>query len=141
MADHYVCSFHTYHIHKLTISSSNQGDAEDMFGRFRTSQPDPSSIYCATKWCVFDDIKISQKIVNSRIQERLSAINATTVELLQFHWQDYNDHQYVEAAKLIQTNPGVRNLGLCNFDTVHMEEILDNGVKVVSNQVQVSSAC
>jgi hypothetical protein len=31
----------------------------------------------------------------------------------------------------------VTNLGLCNFDTEHMEELLDNGVHAVSNQVQV----
>ncbi|EHL03256.1 putative 2,5-diketo-D-gluconic acid reductase A [Glarea lozoyensis 74030] len=77
--------------------------------------------------------KIWQIII---INERLSAINATEVELLQFHWQDYDDHQYVEAAKLIEANPHVRNLGLCNFDTVHMNEMLDSGMKVVSNQVQ-----
>lgn len=50
----------------------------------------------------------------------------------------YHDHQYVEAAKLIEQDSRVDNLGLCNFDTEHMDEIIDSGVKVVSNQVQVS---
>ena len=50
----------------------------------------------------------------------------------------YNDHQYIEAARLIEENPKVQSLGLCNFDTQHMDEIIDSGVNVVSNQVQVS---
>lgn len=49
----------------------------------------------------------------------------------------YNDHQYVEAAKLIEQDARVDNLGLCNFDTKHMDEIIESGVKIVSNQVQV----
>lgn len=50
----------------------------------------------------------------------------------------YNDHQYVEACKLIEAHPGVQNLGLCNFDTPRMNEIVESGVTVVSNQVQFS---
>ncbi|EPE28223.1 NAD(P)-linked oxidoreductase [Glarea lozoyensis ATCC 20868] len=118
--------------------ADHYGDAEATFGGFRSSQADSASIFCATKWCVFNHIQVSKDLVDSSINERLSAINATEVELLQFHWQDYDDHQYVEAAKLIEANPHVRNLGLCNFDTVHMNEMLDSGMKVVSNQVQFS---
>lgn len=49
----------------------------------------------------------------------------------------YNDHQYVEAAKLIEKDSRVDNLDLCNFDTEHLDEIIRSGVKVISNQVQV----
>jgi diketogulonate reductase-like aldo/keto reductase len=29
-------------------------------------------------------------------------------------------------------------LGICNFDTKRLEEIIDNGINVATNQVQVS---
>jgi diketogulonate reductase-like aldo/keto reductase len=32
----------------------------------------------------------------------------------------------------------VKEVGLVNFDTEHMDEIIESGVSVVSNQVQVS---
>jgi diketogulonate reductase-like aldo/keto reductase len=44
----------------------------------------------------------------------------------------------VEACKLIEGHPQVQSLGLCNFDSLRMDEILESGVKVVSNQVQFS---
>lgn len=50
----------------------------------------------------------------------------------------YEDHQYVEAARLLEQHPQVQSLGLCNFDTLRMNEIVENGVNVVSNQVQFS---
>lgn len=40
-------------------------------------------------------------------------------------------------AQLVERDPRVSNVGLCNFDTQRMNEILDSGVKIVSNQVQV----
>jgi len=52
--------------------------------------------------------------------------------------QQYADKQYVKAVQLIQDDPRVQSVGLVNFDTTRMEEILDSGVKIVSNQVQFS---
>jgi len=40
-------------------------------------------------------------------------------------------------AQLVERDPRVLNVGLCNFDTKRMNEILNSGVKIVSNQVQV----
>jgi len=118
--------------------ADHYGDAEVIFGQFRSSQPDAHNIYCATKWAVFEPISISKESVAANISERLTNINAEHVELLQFHWQNFDDHQYVEAAKLIEEDPRVDTLGLVNFDTEHMDEILEAGIKAVSNQVQFS---
>ncbi|KAM3069029.1 hypothetical protein ACMFMG_004208 [Clarireedia jacksonii] len=118
--------------------ADHYGDAEVTFGQFRSAQADSEKIYCATKWAVFEPIRVTKEVVDENISERLTAINSTSVELLQFHWQDYNDKQYVQAARLIAEHPSVRDLGLCNFDTEHMEELLENGVNPVSNQVQFS---
>ncbi|CAG8959583.1 hypothetical protein HYFRA_00001485 [Hymenoscyphus fraxineus] len=112
-------------------------DMADHYGQFRSSQPDSEKIYCATKWAVFEPIKVTPEVVAANITER-TALNATSIELLQFHWQDYGDKQYIEASRLLEQDPRISSLGLCNFDTSHMNEIVDHGIKVVSNQVQFS---
>ena len=118
--------------------ADHYGDAEVTFGQFRSAQPDASSIYCATKWAVFEPIQVSKEAVDANVAERLAAIGSSSVELLQFHWQNYDDHQYVEACAFLEAHPQVQSLGLCNFDTARMNEIVEAGVKVVSNQVQFS---
>lgn len=118
--------------------ADHYGDAEVTFGNFRSKQADANHIFCTTKWCIFEPTTITQDVVNAAITERLVNINAERLELLQFHWQDYKDKQYVKAAKMIADDPRVDNLGLCNFDTEHVEEIIESGVNVVSNQVQFS---
>lgn len=50
----------------------------------------------------------------------------------------YDDHQYIDALRLLQKDSRISSLGLCNFDTQRLEEILSAGINVVSNQVQVS---
>ncbi|KAG9242917.1 aldo/keto reductase-like protein [Calycina marina] len=118
--------------------ADHYGDAEVIFGSFRSSQPDASNIACATKYCVFEPTTINKEVVEANITERLSNINADSVELLQLHWQSYDDPQYVKMAQLVKEDPRVLNVGLCNYDTQHMNEVLESGVKIVSNQVQFS---
>ena len=50
----------------------------------------------------------------------------------------YEDAQYIPMAQLVEQDPRVLNVGLCNFDTQRMNEIVESGVHIVSNQVQVS---
>jgi diketogulonate reductase-like aldo/keto reductase len=51
----------------------------------------------------------------------------------------YEDPQYLDALQYLAEDERVRALGLCNFDTQHMEKALAHGVKIHSNQVQVTS--
>lgn len=112
-------------------------------------------MFCATKYCIFEKITITEEVVKANISERLLNINADKVDLLQLHWQSvsfdftpfdyssnrlkYDDPQYIRMAQLVEQDPRVLNVGLCNFDTQRMEEIIQSGVAVVSNQVQASS--
>ena len=63
---------------------------------------------------------------------------------LQFHWQEYSDKGYLTALSHLnelRKEGHIRAIGLCNFDTIHTDEIctqLGPGV-IVSNQVQVCS--
>jgi hypothetical protein len=51
----------------------------------------------------------------------------------------YEDPQYLDALQYLVEDERVRALGLCNFDTQHMEKALAHGVEIHSNQVQVTS--
>lgn len=94
-------------------------------GKFRSTQPDPESIFCATKYCIFQPIAITKEFVEENIAQRVKRINR--VGLLQFHWQDvnylvplsplnsltiskYNGKQYVQALKFIGGYEGVKSV-------------------------------
>ncbi|HEU5488525.1 MAG TPA: aldo/keto reductase, partial [Candidatus Nitrosotalea sp.] len=63
------------------------------------------------------------------------------IDLLQFHWWDYNDTSYLDAlhhlSKLCDEGK-IRHIGLTNFDTSTIEIMSEQGFKLVSNQVQYS---
>ncbi|KAF1830251.1 Aldo/keto reductase [Decorospora gaudefroyi] len=118
--------------------ADHYGDAEVIFGRLRSSLSDPEAIFGATKYCVFHKITVTPAVIRANVTERCQRMSADKVDLLQFHWQDYNDHQYIEALRLLQQDERVRSLGLCNFDTARLQEVVDNDINVVTNQVQFS---
>jgi hypothetical protein len=67
-------------------------------GQFRSAQGNAENIFGATKWAVFQPIHVTKEVVDENIAERLTAIHAKSVDLLQFHWQD------VSLLKLIWNN-------------------------------------
>ncbi|KAF5638851.1 priB-like protein [Fusarium sp. NRRL 25303] len=60
------------------------------------------------------------------------------VDLLQFHWQLWDDTQYIDALQYLAEDKRVARIGLCNFDTEHLERVVESGVKIFTNQVQFS---
>ena len=50
----------------------------------------------------------------------------------------YEDPAYLDALAYLSEDERVEALGLCNFDTEHMERVVKSGVQVHSNQVQAS---
>ena len=63
------------------------------------------------------------------------------LDLVQFHWWDYDVPGYVEAAlelSRLRDKGKIANIGVTNFDVAHLTAILDAGVPVVSMQAQYS---
>ncbi|KAI1615618.1 NADP-dependent oxidoreductase domain-containing protein [Exophiala viscosa] len=118
--------------------ADHYGDAEVLFGKFRASCSRPEFIFGATKLCIFQPTTITKALLHDNITERCHRMSSTTIDLLQLHWQFYDDPQYIEALRLLQNDERVRLLGLCNFDTARMQEILEAGIDIVTNQVQFS---
>ncbi|KAG6332620.1 hypothetical protein ID866_6473 [Astraeus odoratus] len=123
--------------------ADHYGSAEILFGQFRGMLSAPESVIGATKWCVFRPTEPSRAVVAAAVQERITRMRTTSVDLLQFHWQDYSDKGYLTALQILQDlqHEGlISAVGLCNFDAVRTDEIctqLGPGF-IVSNQVQFS---
>ncbi|KAJ4401142.1 hypothetical protein N0V91_008164 [Didymella pomorum] len=118
--------------------ADHYGDAEIIFGRLRSSLSRSEVVFGATKYCVFHKITVAPAVVRANVTERCQRMSADHVDLLQFHWQDYNDHQYIQALQILQEDERVRYLGLCNFDTARLQEVIDSDIDIVTNQVQFS---
>jgi aryl-alcohol dehydrogenase-like predicted oxidoreductase len=75
------------------------------------------------------------------IDRSLRRLGVERLDLVQFHWWDYDVPGYVETALHLQELQGVgkiKHVGVTNFDVPHLREILEAGVPIVSNQVQYS---
>ena len=120
------------------------GPAESLYGDFRNKLRKRSNelekIQGFTKF-VPNPGPMSNSIVTHYIEESLKKMNVNCIDLLQFHWWDYQDISYLDAlshlAKL-QNEGKIKYLGLTNFDTERIKIIIKNNFKIISNQVQFS---
>lgn len=84
---------------------------------------------------------ISKSYVEKIIDRSLTRLGVESLDLVQFHWWDYDIPGYIDALRYLtelQQRKKIHHLGVTNFDTVHLREILGSGVKIISNQIQYS---
>jgi aryl-alcohol dehydrogenase-like predicted oxidoreductase len=123
------------------------GPAEDFIGDFRRKllaskgkEEELTKIQALTKWVPQPRI-ITRSIVDESIQRSLRRMNVSSLDLLQFHWWEYNNPYYMDALKCLSDlrDKGIiKHLGLTNFDTERMQIMVDSDIRIVSNQVQYS---
>jgi len=126
--------------------ADHYGPAEDFIGEFRRKftahygAERLNEIQALTKW-VPRPGRMTRAIVEHAVQISLSRMKVETLDLLQFHWWDYDDTSYLDALKHLadlQREGKIRHLALTNFDTERLRIITDQGIRIVSNQVQYS---
>lgn len=126
--------------------ADHYGPAEDFIGEFRRQLVETrgkealSNLQAFTKW-VPRTGKMTRKWVEENINISLRRMGVDSLDLMQFHWWEYRDKNYLDALKYmaeLQAEGKIKHLALTNFDTEHLKIILDNGIKIVSNQVQFS---
>jgi aryl-alcohol dehydrogenase-like predicted oxidoreductase len=143
-----IQSMFAYHEAGLTTwdLADHYGPAEDFIGIFRrqllTEQGEEalSGLQAFTKW-VPRPGRMTRRIVEENIARSLRRMDVPTLDLLQFHWWDYDDANYLDAlAHLseLRDEGKIRHLGLTNFDTDHLDTLVNHGMRIVSNQVQFS---
>ncbi|QGJ01343.1 hypothetical protein CEK26_002787 [Fusarium fujikuroi] len=52
----------------------------------------------------------------------------------------WDNPQYIDALQYLAEDKRVARIGLCNFDTEHLEHVVESGVKIFTNQVQVGTS-
>jgi aryl-alcohol dehydrogenase-like predicted oxidoreductase len=126
--------------------ADHYGPAEDFIGEFRRQliagrgKDAWDNVQAFTKW-VPRPGRMTRKIVENAIGVSLRRMDVPTLDLLQFHWWDYDDPAYLDALQYLaelQNEGKIRHLALTNFDTEHLKTITDHGIRIVSNQVQFS---
>ena len=126
--------------------ADHYGPAEDFVKIFRERRMTTKGIDSLekvkffTKW-VPRPQNITQEVVQRAIDNSRKRMGLKSLDLLQFHWWDYQDRNYIKAIEYLddlRKNRVISNLGLTNFDTIHVKEFISMGIKIVSNQVQYS---
>jgi aryl-alcohol dehydrogenase-like predicted oxidoreductase len=118
------------------------GPAESYIGEFRKQLPQQELLksQALTKF-VPNPGPMTKSIVEYHIDQSLHKMNTDSLDLVQFHWWDYNNPSYLDALEHLSKlrNEGkIKHLGLTNFDTRRVQIMVENGFKLVSNQVQYS---
>lgn len=126
--------------------ADHYGPAEDFIGAFRQrlraegGEAALAQLQAFTKW-VPRPAPMSRAVVEAAVDRSRSRMQTDQLDLLQFHWWEYRDGRYLDALKHLadlRAAGKLRHVALTNFDTPHLERILESGVPIVSNQVQYS---
>jgi aryl-alcohol dehydrogenase-like predicted oxidoreductase len=122
------------------------GPAEDLIGEFRhrlstlKGKEEMNKTQAFTKW-VPEPSRITRTTANESIEKSLRRMNVSSLDLLQFHWWDYNNPYYMDALRYLfdlRDRGTIKHIGLTNFDTERMQIMLDSDLRIISNQVQYS---
>jgi aryl-alcohol dehydrogenase-like predicted oxidoreductase len=125
--------------------ADHYGPAEDFIGEFRrlAAERGPAAlaeVQAFTKW-VPEPGRMTRRLVETAVDISRRRMAVETLDLLQFHWWDYDDAHYLDALTYLaqlRDEGKIRHLALTNFDTAHLQLILEHGIAIVSNQVQYS---
>ena len=117
---------------------------EELIGRWRATNPSLAKhIQVHTKFVpdLADLASVDRRYVEAGIDRSLARLGVERLDLVQFHWWDYAVPRYVEVAlelKRQQALGKIAHLGVTNFDTPRLQEILSAGVGILAHQLQYS---
>ena len=122
------------------------GPAEEYFGKFRKRLEKQRGIDETKKVQAFTKFvpnpgPMTRPIVEHHIKKSIHRMGVESIDVLQFHWWDYDDTRYLDALyhlSKLRDEGKIRHIGLTNFDTDRIEIMLEQGFKLVSNQIQYS---
>jgi aryl-alcohol dehydrogenase-like predicted oxidoreductase len=117
---------------------------EELIGSFRRAYPALARrVQVHTKFVPdLSDLRtLDRRYVENIIDRSLQRLGMERLDLVQFHWWDLNVPRYVETAfeldRLRQAGK-IAHVGVTNFDTQRLDDIVSAGIPVVSHQLQYS---
>lgn len=126
--------------------ADHYGPAEDFAGEFRRQLAEKggtdalAQILAFTKW-VPRPVAMTRPVVQNAVEVSLRRMDVPCLDLLQFHWWDYQNPGYLDAMSHLadlRDEGRIKHIALTNFDTENMKRVVDHGIQIVSNQVQYS---
>lgn len=136
LADYADAGFDTFDM------ADHYGSAELIAGHFlqhqrgdRANRP-----HVFTKW-VPEPGEMTAQVVRAGVKERLQRLGTGCIDLLQFHWWQYDHPGYLDAMielDQLRQEGLIAHLGVTNFDTNHLRVLVRHGIPIVSNQMSFS---
>ena len=117
---------------------------EELIGGFRAAYPSLAPrIQVHTKFVpdLSDLASVDRRYVEAIIDRSLARLRLERLDLVQFHWWDFSVPRYVETAlELARLSRAgkIAQVGVTNFDTPRLAELIDAGVPVAAHQLQYS---
>jgi len=116
---------------------------EELLGEFRRTLADPEAIQLHTKFVPNKQslADLDDRIIDASIDLSLRKLGVERLDLVQFHWWDYAvdglDRIYQRLLHA-QSTGKIRLLGVTNFNTMKLRELMDQNASIVSMQAQYS---
>ncbi|MFZ4651540.1 MAG: aldo/keto reductase [Rubrivivax sp.] len=133
MAEYAAAGFDTFDM------ADHYGSAEVITGQL-LSQPEGRGVRAFTKWCPPPG-PMTPQAVREGVQRSLDRMRTARIDLLQFHWWTFEHPGWIDAMTeltRLREEGLIGHIGLTNFDTVHLQVLLAEGIPVASNQVCLS---
>lgn len=117
---------------------------EETIGAFRRKYPSLArELRVSTKYTPDAELlpALGRADVFRAVDTSLQRLGVERLDLVQFHWWDYDIPGCVQAMHWLQEAQRagkVAHLGTTNFNVARLREILDSGVRLLTNQLQYS---
>eukprot|EP00891_Asterochloris_glomerata_P008083 jgi/Astpho2/8083/e_gw1.00120.130.1_t len=120
------------------------GPSERILGDFARewSQAGKAPVQLLTKYVpnIFQEAPTPHSIEEA-VRRSMASLKVEQLDLVQLHWWDYSVEGMVETAQalnILREQGLIRSIGLTNIGCEGLQQILDAGIPIVSNQVQFS---
>ncbi len=116
--------------------ADHYGSAEEISGVFKTNYS-KGKAQLFTKW-VPKPGPVTKETVREAVQLALGRLQSEQIDLMQFHAWSYAHPSWLDCLFYLQElkEEGlIKHVGLTNFDTAHLQIVVNSGIDVVSNQV------
>ena len=117
---------------------------ERLIGDFRRAYPTHAKqVQIHTKFVPdLADLRSLDRVrVQGIIDRSLRRLGQERLDLVQFHWWDFATPRYVETAlelDRLRRAGKIARIGVTNFDTPRLKQLIDAGIPITSHQVQYS---
>ncbi len=117
---------------------------EELIGRFRARHPALArDVRISTKYTPDLELlpALTRRHVEAAVDTSLRRLGVERLDLVQFHWWDYQIPGCVQTMLWLQElqHAGkIAHLGTTNFDVAHMREIVGAGIRLLTHQLQYS---